>query len=530
MGDNEAISQDACPGVTGARTSDFRLGFALVLLKSKPPTVTLRDYVFNLRRHIRQGTQADSAANKHLHLDSLQFWKEQYDTLKSSEMELKKKVFTLEKQLVTERAARALGAGARRPHEKQKDSDADVAGHKGQALQNDSIPGSQPSLGEMDDFGTAFNASSPATDMVPLMRQVSHLHRLMKLSNCNISELSTTLICASSSMARMLSSICTTTRERKDITPAATCRARGANRVKSSSQEMEDRQVGDVFKGSFKIFNYLLKGLNIIASSNMSVSQGKAIYSLVRLFVNVMDCLSVGSTAEAPTSRGLSRTAPKKARGQGAVNGNSLPTTPRAEDIHMRLSQFLINMIAVLDLTQKGHAELYEGFQYALFTRIGQRLSFFVFGEELPNSSLDEPREDKLKGRNHSEEQDTASRQVEAWHLIWLLERVMVDLHDSNPACKLLGRATHASGRRDAQSLLHESKARIRSTLLKGVFGEDAEEFDGLKMPALPNGSRCGSMDGIQEELSARLCTPELFVQEAWRLVGWQILAGDDLF
>ncbi|KAI9768189.1 MAG: hypothetical protein M1840_005019 [Geoglossum simile] len=543
MRDGKAVSRGACSGVAGARTSDFRLAFALVLLKSKPPAVTLRggrlssispskcsanrhvDYIVSLRRHVRQGSQADSATSRHLHLDSLQFWKEQYDALNASEMELRKKVFVLEKQLLAERATGALSASVRHPHEGQRDSGGEATSHVEQALQNNLSPRAQPGFGEMDDFSTAFNSSSPATDSklqtLPTISRYKPPPNVATSGAAHMSGKPSTQVDGLKQL--VLSSICAIARERKDI--ATSCRTRGANRGGLFSREIEDREVGDIFKGIFKIFKYLLKGLNIISSSGTSVSQGRVIYGFVRLFVNIMDCLSIGSTFEAPAKKGPSGSAPKKVRGRNAANSIRDPATPRAGDIHMRLSQLLINMIAVLDQTQKGHAELYEGFQFALFTRIGQRLSFFVFGEELPNP-LDELRRESLKGGNPPGGQDTASRQLEAWCLIWLLERVMVDLHDSNPACKPPGRATDASG--DAQSLLRESKARIRSTLLKGVFGEDAEEFDGLQMPILPSGSRCGS-DGIQGEINARLCTPELFVREVWRLVGWQILAGDDL-
>jgi hypothetical protein len=152
-----------------------------------------------------------------------------------------------------------------------------------------------------------------------------------------------------------------------------------------------------------------------------------------------------------------------------------------------------------------------------------------VFDEELGNPSLDKLREDGLKGKHHLEEQDIDSRKEEAWYLIWLLERVMADLYDSNPTCKLSRRTSETSRGLDSQSLLGQAKARIRSTLLRGIFGDDAEEFDGLKVPTLFNGSRSGSVDNPQEESSTRFCSPEFFVQEAWRLIGWQILAGEDL-
>ena len=67
-------------------------------------------------------------------------------------------MFVLEKQLLAERAAKAPSTGVCRSHRGQRDGGAEVTSHAGQALQNN------PGLGEIDDFGTAFSASSPATD------------------------------------------------------------------------------------------------------------------------------------------------------------------------------------------------------------------------------------------------------------------------------------------------------------------------------------------------------------------------------
>ena len=79
-------------------------------------------------------------------------------------MELRKKVFALEKQLLMERATRAPSASVGHPHEKQKDGDAEVTGHTGRMLQSNPIPGAHPGLGEIGDFNTAFSAFSQATD------------------------------------------------------------------------------------------------------------------------------------------------------------------------------------------------------------------------------------------------------------------------------------------------------------------------------------------------------------------------------
>jgi hypothetical protein len=365
---------------------------------------------------------------------------------------------------------------------------------------------------------------------VPLMLHVRCLHRLMKSSDPDIPGLSTTLICALSSMAGVLSSVCTRVQGRNGLAAASDKRqSREGNRVESLAQGMEDQQIGDVFRGIFKIFKYLLKGLDAVTSSGESSSQGNVYYNFVRLFADGIDCLSARSVVRGTTNRSHSASALMNPKGWRDVSDKSSPVTLRVEEIRMRLSQLLINMIVSLDPTRKDHAELYEGFQFVLLTRLGQRLSFFVFGEESTSSTLDGLGKGGLKGKNHSAGEDTRARQEEAWYLIWLLERVMVDLHDNNPACKLLARTSDASRESGSQSLLGKAKARMRSTLLRGVFGDDAEDFDGLEMPPFSSGSCSGLADTPREGMNVRLCSPEFFVQEAWRLIGWQILAGEDL-
>ncbi|KAH0547530.1 hypothetical protein FGG08_000255 [Glutinoglossum americanum] len=485
----------------------------------------MEGYVFNLRRHIRQGRQVDSATCEHRHLDGLQFWKEQYDTLKCSEMELKKKVYALEKQnesLVEQ--IRALSQISEHPRKRRRKSDAEGIGQISGSRQHSG-------LGTAEVFETAFSTFSPIADVVPLIFHTQCLRRLMKSSNSDTSELSKTLIYASSAMAKVLYSIHAMIQGRKDQALAAnTCRFRGANRIGPLTQEMKGQQIGEVFKSFFKVFKYLLKGLDIVASSEESSPQGNVIYSFVKLFADMMDCLSFKPMMECGPKRDLSVPAPKKTEDGAGAGGNPLLVTPHTEEIRVQLSKLLISMVGVLDPTRKGHAELYEGFHFVLFTRLGQKVSYFVFGEELANSSLDGLIKDSAKGKNLSEEQDEGSRQEEAWYLIWLLERVMGDLYDSNPACKLLGRTSDTPKGHECQSLLNEAKARIRSTFLRGIFGEDAEEFDGLKMPALSNGGRNDPVDNYWEESGSRICTPGFFVQEIWRLIGWQILAGEDLF
>jgi hypothetical protein len=105
------------------------------------------------------------AAYEDRHLDGLQFWKEQYDTLKSSEMELREKTYALEKQneLLTEQI-RALSANNEHPRKRQRSSDAGGTNHTSSSRQSKSIARAHPILGIVDNFKTVFSALDPVAN------------------------------------------------------------------------------------------------------------------------------------------------------------------------------------------------------------------------------------------------------------------------------------------------------------------------------------------------------------------------------
>jgi hypothetical protein len=66
---------------------------------------------------------------------------------------------------------------------------------------------------------------------------------------------------------------------------------------------------------------------------------------------------------------------------------------------------------------------------------------------------------------------------------------------------------------------------KVQNTLLKGIFGGDDETFrDSLQLsPVLENGAR----ETPPSQVDPAEPTPERFTDEMWRILGWDILAGD---
>jgi len=68
-------------------------------------------------------------------------------------------------------------------------------------------------------------------------------------------------------------------------------------------------------------------------------------------------------------------------------------------------------------------------------------------------------------------------------------------------------------------------KEKLQNTLLKGVFGGDDETFrDCLQLPPVPEN---GTGETPPSQVDPAELTPEWFTGEVWRILGWDILAGD---
>jgi hypothetical protein len=120
--------------------------------------------------------------------------------------------------------------------------------------------------------------------------------------------------------------------------------------------------------------------------------------------------------------------------------------------------------------------------------------------------------------------------QLEAPYLIHILDNVMTFINTHQTLIGFRSASSPSSSSKDNSSSCRDAfakqvKEKLQNTLLKGVFGGDDETFrDCLQLlPVLENGT--GKTPPSQVD-PAEL-TPEWFMSEVWRILGWDILTGD---
>lgn len=276
-------------------------------------------------------------------------------------------------------------------------------------------------------------------------------------------------------------------------------------------------------------FHLLCQALGKLSGTEQDVREtGQLTYHMVCLYDSVMTTLQkhCQMKTKQETTNPSSNTRTKKQRSLRTKTVRTRTTIPsKSEDeTATQITRLLATMTLSLDISSNTnkHQDLLEGFLFILLTRIGKLLSLFVFRDlQLrPDLYIDPskiPLPEGLNGVDLSESSLLAA-EMEAKRLIWILERILARLHaDSVSASEAETEAETV----DCRGFVERIKDRLQSTLLQAVFGSDQAFFrEVLNRPTLPD-LPLDSMLGPQEPEKS---TPDWFVQEVWRLLGWEML------
>lgn len=268
-------------------------------------------------------------------------------------------------------------------------------------------------------------------------------------------------------------------------------------------------------------FNLLCQALGRLPSTDQGAHDtGLVTYHIVCLYDAAMTALQklcqTNAQQETVNAKPTKQKNTKPRRSKTVRNqGPSLsPETGACAQI----ARLLGTMALSLDITRSEHQGLLEGFLFVLLTRVGKLLCLFVFQDlQLrPDLFADPTRIPLPEGLVGAEVSETAllTAQMEAGHLIWLLERVLAQLDGCSPALPeaLDGRMRFVA----------KIKERTQRTLLQAVFGTDTPSFsDVLRRPDQPDSL---GLEGLQSE--SEKSGSDWFVQEVWRLLGWEMLQG----
>lgn len=238
---------------------------------------------------------------------------------------------------------------------------------------------------------------------------------------------------------------------------------------------------------------------------------GKVSYHIVCLYEATMKALK-----QYCKIRAEQMTAPAKSKQKQSAKSKRPELNPD-DDIAGQITRLLGSITLSLDLHYPEHQELMQGALYFLLNRVGKLLCLFVFRDlqihpDLRVDSSKLPLPQGLTDVSLSEKALCAAK-LEAKHLIWVLERILAYLNTVPPSST-------------TQMFTAKIKEGLQSSLLQAVFGvEDGCFQKSLELPfALENTEL--------EKLHACIKIPEhevpdWFIQEVWRLLGWDMLMNE---
>jgi hypothetical protein len=243
-------------------------------------------------------------------------------------------------------------------------------------------------------------------------------------------------------------------------------------------------------------------------------SKGQVIYSLVHFFAAGLDRLQELGAEEAVCKVSIVS--------YNQSSGCNMNLEPRNGSfvIISRYSKFLAKILSCPDLQKANtsHIEVLEGMLSILLQRTGELLSEVVFSNVVSSSTR--------PGRIASSTPETPSSlkelaaEITGRRLASILQYALEGRSEKEKvsvAAMLSG--TKLSGKHAKETtLLTRARHRLQETLLKGIFGQDGEEFmNALRTPDTVENCATGTPHafGVRNEG---------FVESVWSAVGWDLI------
>lgn len=279
--------------------------------------------------------------------------------------------------------------------------------------------------------------------------------------------------------------------------------------------QKKDPEISSVIHNVENAIELLYQALAKLCATEGAASDiGKVSYHIVRLYDAAMKMLEQYCMVRAEQML-----APLKPNAKSKRRQSAKPQHPELKtdgEVAGQITRLLGTMTMSLDLIYAEHQELMQGALYFLMNRVGRLLCLFVFQDlqvrpDLRIDSSKLPLPQGLKDISVNEKSLCAAK-LEAKYLIWVLERILAYLNTTPPSPK-------------TQAFTAKIKERLQSTLLQAVFGTDDGCYPkSLKMPTVDKAelARLRACAKMPEQ-----AVPDWFIQEIWRLLGWEMLIKD---
>ncbi|KAL8795083.1 MAG: hypothetical protein Q9195_002380 [Heterodermia aff. obscurata] len=521
---------------------------ALSLVKSKPRSLSVRGkqpscsscedtltgssaFIVTLRDFIQKGRRADVHENDEQFLDSIAFWRNAYEKSQDVEQQLRAKILILEQR--SETISRTPGQATL------------STGTSQQKRKRENSTTRTTSGGRATKRVKSIRATAvPQSNAVqPILTGHSHLDlEGIELSNClhRISEIQQAVSNTANNNTAQGDQACLAIQSAADarrillsIQTHTTQKASPQSKARTITTRIQEKQsahthaevVNDAemkCKVVIQLFPFLLRVLDsLYEPSKTSDLRDQVIHCIIYLFESLLEHICNLSACE-----GLQKPA-RVASGEktGKANGRLLAETAdflsapsaasksaseKVEDkVIKMLCQLAVVMMNDLDVSILARQEVFDGFLFFLLLQVGRLLKASIFGVESQSSAKDV-----------RPEGTPALNEAQAPYLIFLLK------HARSLAPQRTGIAA-SSLQEDArrfESMSHVANVRLQHTLLKGVFGEQADAFmESLRRPNYTS-TECELAFEEQGKRQKDRNMSEWFQNEVWETVGWDVL------
>ncbi|PWY67169.1 hypothetical protein BO70DRAFT_418840 [Aspergillus heteromorphus CBS 117.55] len=507
--------------------SPAQLALAIAIVKLKPVGIEIKgkrqipQYLLQIRQNIRNENQTGRASSRDKFLDSVAFWQQAYERSEAEQSKLLDRIYELEQRNESllariqgtvhtgqeedkgvaplKRKATAPSNGARNNTTMRKRAKTQTPSEmRATLLAWNAPPGSNEGVVDMSEGSEQFTA--------PFMRQFYTLQKVLQKRPNHASIVKAAVELCSTATRNVLGAI---------EEPAS-----------KATLQLKKPDVLATLHSTASAYELLIRALNKLSATEKAMRDaGRIIYQIVRLYEAILEALSrycLLKTSHTPLGTTVgARTARRRQRARTQRSKTACMQKDPDDETATEMSALLSKMALSLDKSSIHEQSVLEGFLFVLLSRVGKLLCLFTFQDLRlrPDLRVDPSKLPLPEGLKEMDVDDKSlhAAAIEAKHLVWPLERIVaaLDAPSASPSDSgIVSRST---------PFVAKVKDKLQGTLLQSVFGPDSTWATTLQRPVQPEErdlERLRACTQIPEQ-----SVPDWFVQEVWRLFGWELVA-----
>ena len=491
-----------------ADLSPASVAFALILCRSRPQSLEiegeivwpylaekfsltgLTEYITQLRAHVVLQKSTSDVVPKSL--DTIAYWRRQYEHSEEDKTKLQDKVYELEQKCLLTGNDGLLQPSLQAGKKTKREEPTTKANSQMKRRAPDTT--AEP-MGRSPD-AIPYNSLQLRTGSETMLHYVFELQRLSLTPRPNPEKLIHSIRALCHAMNRMvISSI--------DKASLSTLPA-NAQRVRTSAAQPPSEVLTTIRNIHLIMIKAAGKGERYAETSLAQIVS--AITSTVSLLLCQLHALCILQASQQNSRRDI-----------------PIALTRQHTAICNSLGQTVAHLMTALDFNNTVNEKIFQGYVSLFFEHLGSALSFIVFSN--PEIGIEpgvRPPQGLIDAEDLPRSSAMRAAQLEAPYLIRILEKAMgvIDAHQSllssdSPAFLSVVKSSTTTNGAFASAI----RQKLQNTMLRGVFGDD-DAFQN----ALPRSTPLedvADVDIWEEDPT----TPEWFVDKVWQSLGWGILA-----